>query len=175
MQQAEAQAVAQAVAQSEDQKQKQAVVVRPSRFSNKATIFANIYMLPEDLVPVIYEYIPLKTLMFLNKKMYLQNHKLVRKFVPKDQYENYIRAMIRRDNDFVFGLLIQENFERWLFFKHYTYKTTLFSNYIYFLLEYSIENESDKCKQIVNRYIVKSGLSQNQHKKNTTKNIRWRS
>jgi hypothetical protein len=159
--------------QPEEQKQ-QAIVKKPSRFSNNATVFENIARLPEDLIPVIYDFIPLKTLIFLNKKMYLKNHKLVRKYIQRTQYENYIRAMVRRDNDFVFGLLIQENFERWLFFKKYTYKTTLFSNYIYFLLEYCIENESDKCKQIVNRYIVNSGLSQNQHKKNTIKSIRWR-
>jgi len=159
--------------QPEEQKQ-QVIVKKPSRFSNNVTVFANISRLPEDLVPVIYDFISLKTLIFLNKKMYLKNHKLVRKYIQRSQYENYIRAMVRRDNDFVFGLLIQENFERWLFFKKYTYKTTLFSNYIYFLLEYCIENESDKCKQIVNRYIINSGLSQNQHKKNTSKNIRWR-
>jgi len=159
--------------QPEEQKQ-QVIIKNSSRFSNNASVFANISRLPEELVPVIYDFIPLKTLIFLNKKMYLKNHKLVRKFIQRSQYENYIRAMVRRDNDFVFGLLIQENFERWLFFKKYTYKTTLFSNYIYFLLEYCIENESDKCKQIVNRYIVNSGLSQNQHKKNTIKSIRWR-
>uniref|UniRef100_A0A6C0HD46 Uncharacterized protein n=1 Tax=viral metagenome TaxID=1070528 RepID=A0A6C0HD46_9ZZZZ len=148
--------------------------INSSRFSNKASIFDNILKLPNELVSFLYSYIPTKITMFLNKKIYLKNRSLVRKMVPKNQYENYIRAMIRRDNDFVFALLIQENFERWLFFKNYVYKTMLFSNYIYFLLEYSIENESDKCKQVVNRYITKSGLSKNQHKKNTTKNIRWR-
>lgn len=160
--------------QPQEEQKQQVIVKKPSRFSNNVTVFANISRLPEDLVPIIYEFIPLKITIFLTKKMYLKNHKLVRKYIQRSQYENYIRAMVRRDNDFVFGLLIQENFERWLFFKKYTYKTTLFSNYIYFLLEYCIENESDKCKQIVNRYIVNSGLSQNQHKKNTIKNIRWR-
>jgi hypothetical protein len=160
--------------QQQYQEPEQKIIIRRSRFSNKATVFANIMVLPEDLVPVIYSFIPMNVMIFLSKKMYLKNHKLVRKYIQRTQYENYIRAMVRRDNDFVFGLLIQENFERWLFFKRYTYKTTLFSNYIYFLLEYCIENESDNCKQIVNRYIVNSGLSQNQHKKNTSKNIRWR-
>ena len=161
--------------QEEEQQQPEKTIIKKrSRFSNKATVFANIMVLPEDLVPFIYSFIPMSVTIFLSKNMYLKNHKLVRKYIQRSQYENYIRAMVRRDNDFVFGLLIQENFERWLFFKKYTYKTTLFSNYIYFLLEYCIENESDKCKQIVNRYIVNSGLSQNQHKKNTSKNIRWR-
>lgn len=135
-------------------------------------IFERIIKLPQELCDVIYSFIPTRITLFLNKQMYIKNHKIVRRYV--DQYENYIRAMIRRDNDFVFSLLIQENFQRWLFFKKYVYKTTQFSNYVYFLLEYCIENDSDKCKQIVNNYIVKSGLSENQHKKNTTKNIRWR-
>jgi len=147
----------------------QSMIIKP-----KLTIFENILKLPEDIVPIINDFIPTKITMFLNKKMYLKSRSLIRKIVPKNQYENYIRAMIRRDNDFVFALLMQENFERWLFFKNYVYKATMFSNYIYFLLEYSIENESDKCKQLVNRYIVNSGLSKNQHKKNTSKNIRWR-
>jgi hypothetical protein len=152
-----------------NEKEQQSMIIKP-----KLTIFENILKLPEDIVPIINDFIPIKITMFLNKKIYLKSRALIRKFVPKNQYENYIRAMIRRDNDFVFALLMQENFERWLFFKNYVYKATMFSNYIYFLLEYSIENESDKCKQVVNRYIVNSGLSKNQHKKNTTKNIRWR-
>jgi len=152
-----------------EKEQSLSMIIKP-----KLIIFENILKLPEDIVPIINDFIPTKITMFLNKKMYLKSRVLIRKIVPKNQYENYISAMIRRDNDFVFALLMQENFERWLFFKNYVYKATMFSNYIYFLLEYSIENESDKCKQLVNRYIVNSGLSKNQHKKNTSKNIRWR-
>jgi hypothetical protein len=140
---------------------------------NELLLCKSIEMLPHELINVIYTYIPIKVLMFLNKKLYIKNHGLLRKHIMKDQYENYIREMIRRDNDFVFSMLIHENFEKWLFFKKYAYKLTLFSNYIYFLLEYSIENESENCKQIINNYIIKSGLSKNQHKKNTSKNIRW--
>ena len=132
-----------------------------------------IEKLPSELINIIYTYIPNKVCMLLERNIYIKSHGLLRKYIMKDQYENYIRAMIRRDNDFVFSLLIHENFEKWLFFKKYVYKLTLFSNYIYFLLEYSIENDAEKCKQIINNYIIKSGLSKNQHKKNTSKNIRW--
>jgi hypothetical protein len=137
----------------------------------KNNIFNKIVLLPIEISNIIYSFIPIITTLFLNKKSYCKHHTLVRKHIL--QYENYIRAMIRRDNDFVFKILICENFERWLYFKNYSYKSTIFSNYIYFLLEYCIENESDKCKQNVNYYIINSGLSQNQHKKNTSKTIRW--
>ena len=132
-----------------------------------------IEKLPSELINIIYTYIPNKVCMLLERNIYIKIHGLLRKYIMKEQYENYIRAMIRRDNDFVFSLLMHENFEKWLFFKKYVYKLTLFSNYIYFLLEYSIENDAEKCKQIINNYIIKSGLSKNQHKKNTSKNIRW--
>jgi len=56
--------------EQEQPQQQQAIIKKPSRFSNNVTIFSNISRLPEDLVPVIYEFIPLKTLLFLNKKMY---------------------------------------------------------------------------------------------------------
>lgn len=142
-------------------------------FSNKVTLFDNIIKLPEEICDIIYLYIPPIITIFLNKNMYIKNHHQVRKYIEKTQYENYIRDTIRRDNDFVFSLLMMENFERWLFFKKYVYKLTMFSNYIYFLLEYCIENESDNCKNIVKKYINDSGLSKNQHKKNTSINIRW--
>jgi len=135
--------------------------------------YEKIYKLPKELKDVIESFIPVKISIFINKQVYVQNHSKVRQFIIKNQYENYIRAMIRRDNDLVFNLLFVENFERWLGYKKYVYKTTMFSNYIYFLLEYCIENDSDKCKQIINKYIEISGLSQNQHKKNTRRSIKW--
>jgi len=138
------------------------------------SLFINIIKkIPSELKNDIYSFLPEIVTLFLNKDYYVTNHPVVRKYIKKNEYENYIRAMIRQDNHFVFGLLIAENFERWLFFKKYVYKKTMFSNYIYFLQEYCIINESDKCKQIVKSYLINSGLSKNQHKKNTSMNIRW--
>lgn len=129
--------------------------------------------LPAEICDIIRSYIPIKVIIFLDKEFYMENHHLIKKYIMKDQYENYIRDTIRRDNDFVFNYLLEENFEKWLQFKKYIYKVTIFSNYIYFLLEYCIENESDNCKNRINSYLKKAGLCKNQHKKNITKNIRW--
>jgi hypothetical protein len=128
---------------------------------------------PEEIMKHIYEYLPTRSLLFVKKSLYLQSHSLVKRMIPRNQYENYIRDMIRRDNDFVFAQLMRENVEHWLLMKRYTYKSTIFSNYIYFLLDYCIENESDHCKRILQDYLRESGLSKNQHKKNTHTNIRW--
>ena len=132
-----------------------------------------IEKLPSDITKTIINFIPNIVSVFLDKKSYIENHFTIKKYILKDQYENYIRSMIRQDNHFVFENILRENFDKWLLYKKYTYKITIFSNYIYFLLEYCIENKSDNCKNIINEYLKKSGLSKNQHKKNTHKNIRW--
>jgi len=136
-------------------------------------LYDHISIIPNEIIEIIYSYVPMIYILFSNKKLYTKNHSLVKKYIPRDQYENYIRDTIRRDNYFVFTQLMRENQERWLYLKRYTYKSTLFSNYIYFLFEYCIENDSDHCKQIVQRFLQESGLSKNQHKKNTHTNIRW--
>jgi hypothetical protein len=143
------------------------------QIEKEVEILKRIQCLPVEIINQVHQYIPSKSLLFLNKKEYIKNHIKVKKYILKNQYENYIRDMIRRDNSFVFFLLFRENAERWLHFKKYMYNACIYSNYIYFLLEYCIQNHSEKCKHIVNTYLQESGLSKNQHKKNTVTNIRW--
>lgn len=82
--------------------------------------------------------------------------------------------MVRQDNDFVFRQLLVENFNRWLNMKKYYYKECIYSNYLSFLEEYAIENESTNCRNLLIDFSKEQGLSKNQHKKNTIRYIRWR-
>ena len=82
--------------------------------------------------------------------------------------------MIRQDNDFVFKQLIVENYNRWINMKKYYYKECIFSNYIYFLESYAIDNESTKCRNLIIDLFQEEGLSKNRHKKNTIRYIRWK-
>lgn len=125
-------------------------------------------MLPYELVNIIYEYIPKSVSMFLTKVNYMKDHHLIRKYINKNNIETYIRAMIQRDNDFVFKYLLVENFERWINMSRYYYKECIYSNYLYFLQDYAMENESIKCRELI--------LSRkNQHKKKILKYIKWNS
>lgn len=47
----------------------------------------------------------------------------------------------------------------------------IFANYIYFIIHYCIENNSDKCRLIIKNYLSKGNLCINQHKKNVVKYI----
>ena len=140
--------------------------------NNNNKILHLIQWLPDELIREIYQYIPINIIVFLNKNNYNLHHKCLKKYITN--YENFIRDTIRRDNEFVFTKIIEENHIKWLHIKKYYYKNKIFSNYIHFIMDYCIENESDKCRQTLSEFLKNVGLCQNQHKKNIVKHIRWR-
>ena len=136
-------------------------------------LIKNINKLPTELVDIIKEYIPTKSLVFVNKTYYMLHHSLIKKYI--NNYENYIRDVIRRDNEFVFERIVNENFNKWFQIKKYRYKNIIFNNYAYFVINYCIENESNNCRKIIEDLFKELGLDKNLHKKNIIKYIRWRS
>jgi hypothetical protein len=131
-----------------------------------------IFFLPVVIIDIIKEYINDRYLVFTNKQNYILYHSLIRCNIQK--YDSYIRDTIIRDNSFVFERIIKENSERWLKNNDYIYKNILFKKYIYFTMHYCIENESLKCKKIIDNLFQELGLSKNQHKKNLAKYIIWK-
>jgi hypothetical protein len=145
-----------------------------SIFSNDSKhFFQNIDNLPKELVLLVSSYIPSATKISLNRDLYKQFHHLFKESINRKELENYIRSIVRRDNEFVFNQLLQENYNKWFNIKKYLYQDCIYANYIYFLKIYCAENDSIKCYEIINNLIEKLGLSKNQHKKNIIRNIRW--
>jgi hypothetical protein len=140
--------------------------------NNMNNILELITYLPDELIREIRQYIPLTTVVFLNKNNYNLYHKCLKKNII--HYENYIRDTVRRDNEFVFIKIIEENYKHWIHIKKYYYKNKIFSNYINFLIDYCIENDSEKCRQTLSNFLKNVGLCQNRHKKNIVQHIRWR-
>ena len=128
--------------------------------------------LPDDVINVIKEFLPYHKLVFLNKSFYNLYHHTIRKTIPL--YENYVRDMIRRDNDIVFEKILIENFDRWINNRQYRYKNMVFNNYIYFIMNFCIENNSDRCREILLFHFTKRDLCRNLHKKNVVKYIKWK-
>jgi hypothetical protein len=145
------------------------------RFSNCPTNFLrNINNLPDELIREVYLYVPKIVKLFLTKKNYIQDHHLMKQHINKSNIENYYRAMVRQDNDFVLKQLLVENQKKWFSMKKYYYKTCIYTNYITFIESYAIENQSTKCRKLIKELFVELGLSKNQHKKNIIKYIRWK-
>ena len=127
---------------------------------------------PPELIRYIKEYIPKKTFVFTNRENYNLYHSLLKPSI-KD-YESYIRSMIRQDNEFVFKKIVEENFSKWYEIRQYKYKNMIFKNYLYFVMNFCIENESNNCRKNILEFLKEHGLGKNLHKKNIVKYIKWK-
>jgi phosphoribosyl-ATP pyrophosphohydrolase len=128
--------------------------------------------LPVELVRYIKEYIPKKEFAFTNRENYNLYHILIKPCI-KD-YESYIRYMIRQDNEFVFKKIIEENYRKWYEIRQYKYKNMIFNNYLYFVINFCIENDSNNCRKVISDFLKEHGLGKNLHKKNVVKYIKWK-
>ena len=128
--------------------------------------------LPPELIRYIKEYIPKKTFIFTNRENYNLYHSLIQPSII--DYESYIRAMIRQDNEFVFKKIIEENISKWYEIRQYKYKNMIFNNYLYFVMNFCIENESNNCRKTILDFLKEHGLGKNLHKKNIVKYIKWK-
>ena len=48
-----------------------------------------------------------KVKMFLNKDLYLENHRFIKNYINTTKFDTYIRDIIRKDHAFVFQNLLQ--------------------------------------------------------------------
>ena len=137
-----------------------------------STIIDKINKLPYEIIDIIKEYIPKQKLAFTNKSNYLLYHNSLKRNIKN--YDNYIRDMIRRDNEIVFKLIVSENYKKWYEIKQYRYKNMVFTNYLYFAINYCIEHDSNNCRNSIDNFLKQQGLGKNLHKKNVIKYIRWK-
>lgn len=132
----------------------------------------NISKLPLDIIRYIKKFLPQKELVFTNRENYNLYHHIIKQYI-KD-YDSYIRDMIRKDNEFVFDKIIQENCYKWYEMKQYQYKNMVFTNYLYFVINFCIENDSNNCSNVISDFLKEHGLCKNLHKKNVVKYIKWK-
>jgi hypothetical protein len=134
-------------------------------------------ILPEDLIKEIYAFLSPHIKYMLNKNLYIYHHiTLKNRFIVSNVFNNYVHDIIRKDLDFIFQHVMNENWKCWIKPKKHIYKNTVYSNYIYLLDKLCIDNESSNCRNILQFFLDKSGLSKNQHKNNIIKLIKrqWR-
>ena len=131
-------------------------------------------IIPDELIQIIFSFIPLYRLIFLNKTFYYKNHKLLKIHILN--YDNYIRDIIRNDNRFVFNLLLLENYNKWKNIKKYNYKNIICYDYLSFVKYFIIQNKSDNCKQEFDDFIIETAsINKNEFKKkNIIINKRWK-
>ena len=134
----------------------------------------NLNIFSTDIIDIIKSYIPNIYLIFVNKNYYTKYHYLIKELIPKKNYEKYIRYVIRKDNDILFQYILNDNLNNFFKNKNYIYKNIKYSNYLYFLIDFCIDNNSNNCRNILNEIMKEHRLCQNRHKKNTNIHIRWK-
>lgn len=131
--------------------------------------------IPQEIIDIIFHFISFKVKIFLNKHFYYHYHFYIYDFILSRNKENFIRTILRTDNQFVFQQLLTENYLKWIYdIKNYKYKNFAYKSYIYFLKDFCLFNDSFQCSNLLNEFLEKHNLCQNQHKKNTVRNIRWK-
>jgi hypothetical protein len=135
-------------------------------------LLERIISLPDVLINYIKDYIRFNQIVFCSKEYFLLYHPFIRRMIIKNNYENYIRDTVRRDHSFVFEQMTRENWKRWLCIRDYRYKNSVYSNYVYFLKDFCLINDSTNCRNFLNAFLKEQGIGKNQHKKNIVKNIR---
>jgi hypothetical protein len=80
-------------------------------------ILDSVDKLPDELIKVIYDFLPRFILANLSKKNYIKYHLYISKRIIN--YDSFIRSCIRNENDMVFYYNVIENNKKWLNKKKY--------------------------------------------------------
>lgn len=135
-------------------------------------MYYNIHYFPDELIILIFEFIPRISLVFVNKYYYNLYHPLIKKYIKN--YDSYIRDVIKRDNHIVFEKIIKDNFDNMMNNKYYRYNLMVFNNKLFFVMYFCFENESDNCIEILLNIFKERNFGKNLHKKNVIKYIKWK-
>jgi hypothetical protein len=139
--------------------------------------FSRLNSLPEEIVTYcIQPFLPLSTLAFLSKTNYAKYHQtIIKPILYEKGLDTYMRYIIRNDLNFLFETSLYENFDKWLKLTKFMYKSSIYCNYVFFLLEFCIENDSQKCRSVLSNVFVQKGFNKDRNKyRNKTTTIPWR-
>ena len=137
-----------------------------------SNIITKINILPIELVNIIKDFLPVKSFIYTNRENYIKYHSIIQSTIKN--YDSYIRDIIQRDNHFIFEINVKENYVSWFNIKKYIYNNKIYKNFIYFIIDYCIEQKSNNCRKFITFFLKELGLCKNQHKKNIVKNIIWK-
>ena len=134
-------------------------------------VLENIKKLPRELFDIVHSYIPQHVWRPLNTILYVENYDLVYTKMKPGNVENYIRYIVKRDFGFVFKYVILRNLFKWYQMRDYLYEYLIYHNYIYFIKDFCISNQSINCLNSLNEILKKLGYEKNLPKKKIIRSI----
>ncbi len=134
-------------------------------------VLENIKKLPRELFDIVQSYIPQHVWRPLNTTLYVENYDLVYTKIKQGNVENYIRYIVKRDFGFVFKYVILRNLFKWYQMRDYLYEYLIYHNYIYFIKDFCISNQSINCLNSLNEILKKLGYEKKLPKKKIIRSI----
>lgn len=139
---------------------------------NIKSILNGLDRLPEEiLINNIKPHLDPKSLVWLNKDNYITRHKCIYSMIgnqrtltfPGGKFDSFVRYIIREEATFVLNQILVEKIKIWYSSSIYKYANHKYKNYLFFIYQYSIDNNFTKSKTCINN-IAKSILGKKWHK-----------
>ena len=127
--------------------------------------------LPCDILNIVWDKINPIQKIFLNKTLYNKYNYLIDKLI--NNYESYVRDIIRLDYIFVFNNILLRNFDNWVIRNNYHYSNIVYPSFIYFLYNFAHKNQSYKCMNLINVNLQISKLKKLNCKEYKIKKKKW--
>jgi hypothetical protein len=139
-------------------------------------VLQRIMLLGDDETNNIFSYICPPTLSLLTKPLYIEHHHtMLIKTLHRD-YSAFIRDALRNKRDFIFKYIAKEHFDTWNTWRLYRFQNSIYNNYVSYILQFCIDTNSQKCRQIVldAKNNMNNADREKQHKNVRTKHTIWK-
>jgi hypothetical protein len=133
--------------------------------------------LPMDVLMIIFDYLPSTTKVWVNKTYYMQYRHLIKSMISTQRFNNYVISTVRNDDAFVMDHIMFENKQQWftdlINNKKYRHRSNIYTCFLYFIYEYAIEQNSNKCRECIEQCATEL-IGPKWHKKNKASSFRRR-
>ena len=142
-------------------------------------LLQRIMLLGDDETNNIFSYIRPTTLSLLTKPLYIEHHHTILIKTLHRDYSAFIRDTLRNKRDFIFKYIAKEHFDTWNTWRLYRFQNSIYNNYVSYILQFCIDTDSQKCRQIVldaknNMNNMNNADREKQHKNVRTKHTIWK-
>ena len=128
--------------------------------------------LPDEIIKIIYDFLPTVSKMLLTKKLFNSHYYIInkKKKITK-KYHNYLRFLIQKKCYLHFDIILHIHCGKFISIKKWKYKNSTYPNFLVYLKEYALKNNSQNCYEMIKKLLEPS--KKNKYKRIRTRNIRW--
>ena len=131
--------------------------------------------IPEEVVDIIYSFVPIKYIYHLNHSHFQNLYPILIKDKSVDKrFDSYIRHIIRNDCTMFLQKLFEIKFSQFTKLTNWRFDNKTYSTYVEYLRSYTITLSKTKCRNIIEYFVSTQAVSRKKrHKKIRRRNIKW--